>query len=97
MHTTCANILRHVFGAEDDADVAALVRLCEIEEVLGRPQDGKNASRLRFVPYEDVGHLTDRVDVRPFWQLGDGPGLNLFAWKPFSESPAHWALAKPDV
>jgi len=67
--------------------------------VTGHPQDDKNVSRFCFVVYnyKDVAHLMDRIDVRPFWQLGDGPGLNLFAWKPCLEGPAHWALAKPDM
>jgi hypothetical protein len=97
MHTTCANILRHFFGVESDCKVEDFVKICEIEKVLGRPKPGKNASRISFVPYEKVGDPKDKVDVRPFWQHGGYPGMNLFAWKLFSESPMGWALSRPDV
>ncbi|KAF8529457.1 hypothetical protein JB92DRAFT_2860723 [Gautieria morchelliformis] len=97
MHTVCANILRHFFGVENDCKVEDFVKICEIEKVLGRPKPGKDASRIPFVPYEKVGDPKDQADVRPFWQHGGDPGMNLFAWKLFSESPMGWALSRPDV
>ena len=97
MHATCANILRHFFGVENNCHVEDFARICEIEEVLGRPQCGENAGRIPFVPYETIGHPKDMVDVRHFWQCGGDPGMNTFAWQRFSESHAGWALAKPAV
>lgn len=97
MHATCCNILRRVFRADKRSNKTGMVRLLEIEEILGRPQGGINASRLNFVRYEDAGDPVDRVDIRRFWRPGHDLGLNVFLWEQFARSDARWALAKPDV
>jgi hypothetical protein len=78
-------------NAEDDS-MDSLVNLCAIEQVLGRPQGGKNAGRLRYVNYEATGH-----DLRPYWHSGYEEGANTFGWNALKSSDKEHLLSRPDV
>lgn len=93
MHNTCATLLRHVIGAEEDS-LASFIKLAEIETVLGRAQGGANAGRFRFVDYEGAG---EKIDLRPFWTVGEEEGANVFNFKALVDKGMGWILARPDV
>jgi len=78
----------------ENADLDALIRLCEIETIFGRPQGGLNAGRLRYIAYEDAG---EKIDLRPFWRQGREPGGNIFNWEALAASRYKWLLNRPDV
>ncbi|KAI0926067.1 hypothetical protein AcV5_008631 [Taiwanofungus camphoratus] len=93
LHTVCASILRHLFGATDYS-VDSVTALCEIERVLGRPQGGPTAGRFSGVDYEGVG--AEKVDLRPFWKPDEGEG-NTFLWSALKSQGLEWTLTRPDV
>ncbi|KAH9939511.1 hypothetical protein B0H21DRAFT_698339 [Amylocystis lapponica] len=94
LHTACATIFRHIFDATDNTK-ETLVKLSQIELVLGRPQDKENAGRFNYVNYEGVGK--DKVDLRPFWIPVNDVGANKFDWPKFMASGLDWTLNRPDV
>ncbi|KAH9948707.1 hypothetical protein B0H21DRAFT_223608 [Amylocystis lapponica] len=94
LHTACCTILRHIFDATDDTK-ETLVKLSQIEEVLGRPQDGDTAGRINEVNYESVGK--DKVDLRQFWIPGHRLRRNRFDWPKFMASGLKWTLNRPDT
>lgn len=93
MHKTCAALLRRVLDCEEE-NVPSAYTLCEIQAVLGRPQDGAEAGRMRFVNYEAVG---EKIDLRPLWHQGPSEGENTFDWPELVERKLDWVLSKPDV
>lgn len=93
MHNTCATLLRHVLGAEEDT-FASFMKIAEIETVLGKAQGGANAGRFRFVDYEGVG---EKIDLRPFWTVGEEEGGNVFDFQALADKGMGWILARPDV
>ncbi len=93
-HTVCASILRHIFDCEDES-VASLVKLSEIQYILGRPSPGIDGGRFPHVKYEDVGD--EKLDVRPYWYFEEGGDLMRFDYLTFKQDGLDWALAKPDV
>ncbi|OCH94440.1 hypothetical protein OBBRIDRAFT_145530 [Obba rivulosa] len=92
LHTVCATLLRHMFGAADDSK-DSLTELCQIELVLGRPLGGKYAGRFRHIDYEGVG----KANIDQFWISADDDGLNMFSWSAFKASGLGWMLSRPDV
>ncbi|KIJ45516.1 hypothetical protein M422DRAFT_46588 [Sphaerobolus stellatus SS14] len=97
VHNACANIFRHHLGIGMKPSYDDLIKLCEIEQVLGSPKGGKLAGRMQGLNYEDIGPVGCKIDLRPFWEYRVGRGCNRFLWTEFFESPLSWALGKPDT
>ncbi|KAI0316787.1 hypothetical protein OF83DRAFT_1059776 [Amylostereum chailletii] len=93
MHTACSNIFRAKLGCEAN-DLPACSKLSELEIVLGYPMIGADAGRFKDVQYESVG---DRIDLKPFWHVGNSEGENVFDFKALKDAGMDWLLARPDV
>lgn len=94
-HVACADLLRRAFNCEE-LNVANLVTLCQITEVIGTCGIGRDAGRLPFVDYEGVG---EKIDLSKFWHdhaPGD-EGNNFFDWKALGQSKYSWLINRPDV
>ncbi len=93
-HTVCASILRRIFKCEDESN-ESIIKLCEIEFILGRPLQGLDGGRLPRVGYEDVGD--EKLDLRPYYYLEEHGDLMRFDYEMFKDDGHSWALNKPDA
>ncbi|KAJ6594433.1 hypothetical protein B0H19DRAFT_1247105 [Mycena capillaripes] len=95
-HRVCLSLLRHALKVEDDSFMSKTT-LCAHEVILGRPQGGMLAGRLKDIDYEHVG---EKVDLSPFWRLGPEAGCNIFEWKTFKahrNGSLSWIIQRPDI
>jgi hypothetical protein len=95
-HPVCLSLLRHALNAEDD-NMLSRTTLCAHELILGRPQGGTIAGRLKDIDYEHVG---ENVDLSRFWKPGSEAGFNVFDWKAlrdYKNGSLSWMIQRPDV
>ena len=90
-HTTCATILRHIFGC-DAGTLQQATDMCSIEKILGRPMGGSSAGRFRHVNYE-IGE--DEMNVEKYWVLKRGHMK--FNWAQFKDDGCGWTFDRPDM
>lgn len=95
MHHTCANLLRKTFDCEDAKNLDHIIRMVEIELILGRPcgQTKEGVGRYRHVRYEDVSG----VDFRRFYEMTYEIGVVEFDWIGLKNSELGWVLSRPDM
>src|ERR1700761_8073223 len=95
-HKTCFNILQNLFREKPVMkERDHVVRLCEIDKVLGRCSGTSKIGRGRFpsVDYEKISG----PDLRPYWGK-ERDGDSVFDWQKFNRSNVpRWVLARLDV
>ncbi|TRM63498.1 hypothetical protein BD626DRAFT_494511 [Schizophyllum amplum] len=94
MHRVCASLFRRAMHCEGD-DFLAFKILSEVENVMGPLGELGDAGELRGVDYANIG---EKIDVRPFWRLGNDHGRNWFDYEDFQKSPLNdWLFTRPDT